>query len=44
MTVGEMIGSTNAKPEAPTLIPNRYRVVFTRDADTYEHCILEYVP
>ena len=41
---GKIIGSTESKPEAPTDIPTRYRVIFNRDENNYENCILEYVP
>ena len=41
---GIIIGSHEAKPEAPTDIPDRYRVVFNTNLDGYKNCILEYVP
>ena len=41
---GIITGSLEAKPEAPTDIPTRYRVIFNNDANNYQNCILEYVP
>jgi hypothetical protein len=41
---GIITGSLEAKPEAPTDIPTRYRVIFDTDTNGYQNCILEYVP
>ena len=41
---GKMVGSTNAKPQAPTAIEPRYRVIYDNDENNYEYCILEFVP
>ena len=41
---GLIIGSTEAKPEAPTAIEPRYRVFNTTDINGYDNCVLQYVP
>ena len=41
---GKFVGTTNAKPDAPTDYEYRHRVLTSIDSDNNEQCVLDYVP